>query len=142
MLNMIMMFMLKILLEDATFGVPKSPFYCEPSKKRANVAPCKILGFFLSSYKFKMTWHNQVLWSISCHLLLKGCCLWGLWSPFGFNRWHDCVHRLSSHPRKHLLRKSCWIWLRRPWIHMWFMHKGAFIVKGAKCAKDSMLCND
>jgi hypothetical protein len=44
---------LKILIEDVAFKVPKSPLYCEPSKKKVNVAPFKILGFFLNTYKFK-----------------------------------------------------------------------------------------
>jgi hypothetical protein len=44
--------LLKILLKDATLEVPKSPLYCELSKKRVNV-PFKILGFFLNNYKFK-----------------------------------------------------------------------------------------
>jgi hypothetical protein len=39
--------LLKIFLKNATFEVPKSPIYHEPSKKRANVSPFNIFGFFL-----------------------------------------------------------------------------------------------
>ncbi len=71
----------------------------------------------------KMIWHNQVLWRISCCLLLKGCRLWVLWIPFSYSGWHKgYVHKLCSHLKKHLLRKSYWIWSKRPWIHMWFLH--------------------
>ncbi len=45
--------LLKILLKDAALEVPKSPLYCELNKKRVNVVPLKILGFFLNNYKFK-----------------------------------------------------------------------------------------
>jgi hypothetical protein len=45
--------LLNILLIDVALEVPKSPLYCEPSKKRVNVVPFKIIGFFLNNYKFK-----------------------------------------------------------------------------------------
>jgi hypothetical protein len=45
--------LLQIFLEDATFEFPKSPLYREPSKKKVNVSPFNIFGFFSSSFKFK-----------------------------------------------------------------------------------------
>ncbi len=64
--------LLKIFLKDEAFEVPKSPLYCEPSKKRANVSPSNIFGFLLIALSSKkMTQHNQVLWRISCCLFVK-----------------------------------------------------------------------
>jgi hypothetical protein len=45
--------LLNFFLKDAVFEVPKSLIYHEPSKKKANVSPFNISGFFFSSFKFK-----------------------------------------------------------------------------------------
>ncbi len=95
--------LMKIFVKDATFEFSKSPHYREPSEKRVNVSPFNIFGFFqvvLNSRK--MTWCNQVLWKISC-LLLKGCCLWRLWSPFGSSGTH--VVSTSYLP---IYKSICW----------------------------------
>ncbi len=67
--------LLKIFLKDEAFEVPKSPLYCEPSKKRANVSPSNIFGFLLIALSSKkMTQHNQVCGGSHVVCLLKGCC--------------------------------------------------------------------
>ncbi len=117
--------LLKMFLEDhVVIEALRSPLDYEPNKKRAIVSPSNIFGFFLLTLSLRnMIWHKWVLWRILCCLWLRACCLRGLLSSFSCKRWYtSCVHELSSHPRKHLLRKFCWIWLRRPWLHMRFFH--------------------
>jgi hypothetical protein len=38
--------LLNFFKKDVAFEVPKSPFYREPSKKRAHVSPSNIFNFF------------------------------------------------------------------------------------------------
>ncbi len=115
---------MKIFLKDAVFvfEIPKSLIYHELNKKKANVSPFNISGFFFNSSKFKKNDQTQSSF-VKDFMLFVVKWLLPTWSPFGYNKWHTCcLHKLSSHPKKHLLRKSCRIWSKRPWIHMWFLH--------------------
>jgi hypothetical protein len=106
--------LLQIFLEDATFEFPKSPLYREPSKKKVNVSPFNIFGFFSSSFKFKKDDLTRSSFVENPMFVVKGLLLMKIVESIWLQRMaYSCVCGLSSHLRKHLLRKSSQIQLTR-----------------------------